>query len=98
MGISQNHLGTQFKRLLGGTPKVLARLYRFQHALRSIDPMQPVDWTWVAHQSRYYDQPHFNKDFIAFTGHSPGDYLRLRRRVQAENPHHAQYRYDLPVD
>ena len=44
MGISQNHLGTQFKWLVGGTPKELARLYRFERAIRSIDPTQPVDW------------------------------------------------------
>jgi AraC-like DNA-binding protein len=98
IGISQNHLGTQFKRLIGGTPKEVARLYRFQHALRSIDPTQPVDWTRVAHQSRYYDQSHFNKDFVAFTGHNPSEYLRLRRRVQAENPTRAKYLRELPID
>jgi len=64
MGLSQNHLGTQFKRLVGGTPKELARLTRFEWTLRSIDPTQPVDWTRVAHQSHYYDQSHFNKDFV----------------------------------
>lgn len=98
MGISQNHLNTQFKRLVGGTPKEVARLYRFQHALHSIDPTQPVDWTRVAHQSHYYDQSHFNKDFIAFTGHNPTDYLRLRRQVHVENPRHASYVLLLPTD
>jgi AraC-like DNA-binding protein len=98
MGISQNHLGTQFKRLVGGTPKELARLYRFEHALRSIDVTQPVDWTRVAHQSSYYDQSHFNKDFVAFTGHTPTEYLRLRRLVHAENPQRAQHLRLLPID
>ncbi|MEO7839962.1 MAG: helix-turn-helix domain-containing protein [Anaerolineales bacterium] len=98
MGISQNHLGTQFKRLVGGTPKELARLYRFEHAIRSIDPAQPVDWTQVAYQHCYYDQSHFNKDFVEFTGHNPTEYLRLRRRVQTENPQHAQYLRLLPID
>lgn len=98
MGISQNHLGTQFKRLVGGTPKELARLYRFQHAIRSIDPIQPVDWTRVAHQFHYYDQSHFNKDFVEFTGHNPSEYLRLRRRVRDENPQRAQYLRLLPAD
>lgn len=98
MGISQNHLGTQFKRLVGGTPKELARLYRFQHALRGIDPAKPVDWMRVAHQSRYYDQSHFNKDFVEFTGHNPTEYLRLRCRVHDENPQHAQYLRLLPMD
>jgi len=98
MGISQNHLGTQFKRLVGGTPKDLARLYRFKHVLKSVDPTQPVDWTQMAHQSLYYDQSHFNKDFMAFTGNNPSDYLRLRRQVHSQNPQHAQYLRELPTD
>jgi AraC-like DNA-binding protein len=61
----------------------LARLYRFEHVLRSLDPTQPVEWTRIAQQSGYYDQSHFNKDFTAFTGHCPTDYLQLRRRVYA---------------
>jgi AraC-like DNA-binding protein len=98
MGISQNHLCTQFKWLVGGTPKELARLYRFEQVLRSIDPTQPVDWAEVAYQSCYYDQSHFNKDFVEFTGHNPTEYLRLRRRVHAENPQRAQYLRLLPID
>ena len=98
MGISQNHLGAQFKRLVGGTPKEVARLYRFEHALRSIDPAQPVDWMRVAYQAHYYDQSHFNKDFVEFTGHNPTEYLQLRRRVHTENPQHSQYLRLLPVN
>jgi AraC-like DNA-binding protein len=98
IGISQSHLIHQFKRLVGGTPKEIARLYRFQHVLQKIDPLSPVDWTQVAHQSLYYDQSHFNKDFTAFTGHTPTDYVRLRRQVYAENPQRAWYFRALPTD
>lgn len=98
IGISQSYLITQFKRFVGGTPKEIARLYRFQHVLQNLDPLRPVDWTAVAHQSCYYDQSHFNKDFMAFTGHTPTDYLRLRRRVYAESPEHAWYFRALPTD
>ena len=86
IGISQNHLGTLFKRLVGIPPKKLTRFYRFGHVLRSIDPVQPVDWTRIAHESGFYDQSHFNKDFVAFTGLNPSEYVQLRRRVEAENP------------
>jgi AraC-like DNA-binding protein len=81
LGVSQNHLTLQFKRIVGVAPKVLARIYRFQHALQCIDPARPVDWAGIAHGALYYDQPHFNKDFAAFTGLTPTDYLRLRREV-----------------
>ncbi|MEO8609995.1 MAG: AraC family transcriptional regulator [Chloroflexota bacterium] len=91
MGISQKHLIAQFKRLVGGTPKELARMYRFLHVLYTIDPAQPADWTHIAHQFEYYDQSHFNREFAAFTGLCPTDYLNQRRRVQAEHPQHARY-------
>jgi AraC-like DNA-binding protein len=98
IGISQNHLGTQFKRLVGIPPKEIARFYRFAHVLRSIDSAQPVDLTHIAHQSQFYDQSHFNRDFVAFTGHSPTEYVQLRRRVEAENPEHARVLRNLPID
>jgi AraC-like DNA-binding protein len=98
IGISQNHLGTQFKRMVGIPPKELARFYRFAYALRSIDPTQPVDWAQVAHQACYYDQSHFNKDFVSFTGHSPSDYLRLRRRFHAEDPERTPPIGQMPID
>jgi AraC-like DNA-binding protein len=97
IGISQKQLIAHFKRLVGATPKELARLYRFHHALEIIDPTQPVDWAAVAQQCCYYDQSHFNKDFEAFAGHSPGEYLRLRRRVYGEHPQHAQNLLLLPA-
>jgi AraC-like DNA-binding protein len=97
MGISQKHLIALFKRLVGGTPKELARLYRFTHVLQEIDTTPTVDWTRLAHQADYYDQSHFNKDFEAFTGHTPTDYLRLRRQVCADYPAHATYLRRLPT-
>lgn len=97
IGISQKHLNAQFKRLVGATPKELARIYRFKHVLYSIDPSQPVDWTHLAFQFRYYDQSHFNKDFEAFTGDNPTEYLRLVRRQHIENPQMARYPQHLPA-
>jgi len=41
IGISQNHLGTQFKKMVGIPPKELARLYRIADIHCSIDPTQP---------------------------------------------------------
>lgn len=97
-GISQNHLGTQFKRFVGIPPKEVARFYRFAYVLRLIDSAQSVDLTLIAHQSHFYDQSHFNKDFVAFTGHSPTEYVQLRRRVEAEDPEHAGAYRNLPID
>jgi AraC-like DNA-binding protein len=97
MDMSQKHLITQFRQMVGCTPKELARLFRFAHILDSIDPIQPVDWTLVAYQFCYHDQSHFIRDFKEFTGHTPNDYLRLRRLMHAKNPDRAQHSRLLPI-
>lgn len=81
IGISQNHLGTLFKRVVGTSAKELARLYRFEHVLRAIKYTRPLDWTQLAQQCGYFDLSHLNKDFVAFTGDSPTDWLHLHHRV-----------------
>jgi AraC-like DNA-binding protein len=98
IGISHNHLLTQFKRMVGISPKALARLHRLKYVLRSIDPTQPIDWSLAAQQGGYYDQSHFNKDFAEFTGHNPTDYLRLRRHLHAANPQRDRLLHVLPID
>jgi len=98
IGFSQNHLGNQFKRFVGIPPKEVARFYRFAHVLRSLGSMQSVDLTHIAHHTHFYDQSHFNRDFLAFTGYSPSEYVELRRRVEAENPEHARVLSNLPID
>jgi AraC-like DNA-binding protein len=98
IGISQNHLGNQFKRMVGVPPKDVARFYRFAHVIFSIDPANEVDWGQVARQSGFYDLSHLNRDFIEFTGLCPSDYLRQRRRFQDENPGHALDVGPLPTD
>jgi AraC-like DNA-binding protein len=98
IGISQNHLANQFKRFVGVSPKEIARFYRFANALHLINSRRLLDFTSIAHQSRFYDQSHFNKDFLAFTGYSPTEYLQIRRRVEAENPEHARVLNNLPID
>jgi AraC-like DNA-binding protein len=97
VGVSHKHLITLFNRMVGCTPGELARLCRFQHALQSIDLTKPVLWTSVAHDSDYFDQSHFNRDFTAFAGLSPTTYLRQRRSVYAERPDHAIVPWMLPA-
>ena len=97
MGMSQKHLISQFKQLVGCTPKELGRLYRFGDILASIDLTQPVDWTLVAYQFYFHDQSHFIRDFREFSGHTPSDYLRLLRQMHAEHPDRTQHLRLLPV-
>lgn len=98
IGISQNHLRTQFKRMVGIPPKELARLYRFAHIHRSLNATLDVDWAQIALQSGYYDQSHFNKDFIEFVGHRPTDHLRLLRQQHTDDPEHNYLLRPIPAN
>ena len=79
-GVSGNHLASQFKAHVGATPKRLARIYRFTRLILSVDALAPVDWSQFAHAAGYFDQAHFSREFKEFTGHTPTQYLALRRR------------------
>ena len=83
-GVSGNHLASQFKSHVGVTPKRVARIYRFARLILSIDALGPVDWWELAHAAGYFDQAHFCREFKDFTGHTPTEYLALRRRFPAE--------------
>jgi AraC-like DNA-binding protein len=83
-GVSHNHLAAQFKSHVGVTPKRVARIYRFARLIVSVDALRPVDWPQLAQTAGYFDQAHFSKEFKDFTGHTPTEYLALRRRFPAE--------------
>lgn len=79
-GRSSRHINASFKRATGVTPKVLCRIYRLQALLKDIDPAHPVTWTELAHAHGFYDHAHFNREFRAFSGLHPRQYLEQRRR------------------
>ena len=79
-GVSGTHLAAQFKAHVGVTPKRVARIYRFARLILSVDAQQPVDWSELAQAAGYFDRPHFSREFKDFTGHTPAEYLALRRR------------------
>ena len=83
-GVSGTHLAAQFKSHVGVTPKRVARIYRFAQLIVSVDARGPVDWAELAHTAGYFDQAHFSREFKDFTGHTPTEYLALRRRHPAE--------------
>jgi AraC-like DNA-binding protein len=99
LGVSHKHLITHFHELVGTTPKALARVYRLNRVLDHLDPdaAHPDAWTQVAHQAGYYDGAHFNREFRAFTGQTPTDFLRLLRQVRVELPEYKQYPKFLPT-
>ncbi|MFI6293618.1 helix-turn-helix domain-containing protein [Nonomuraea sp. NPDC050790] len=83
-GVSGNHLATLFKSHVGVTPKRVARIYRFARLIVSVDARRTIDWSALAQAAGYFDHAHFSREFKDFTGHSPTEYLALRRRFPAE--------------
>ena len=77
--LTSRHLERHFKNAVGISPKRLARITRFQHALRMFEHLDsPQRGTHTAAECGYADQAHFIRDFSEFAGCAPGAHL-LRR-------------------
>ncbi|SKA13358.1 Helix-turn-helix domain-containing protein [Chitinophaga eiseniae] len=76
LNISERTLERYFKHHIGVTPKMYARIYRFQSALDLIRQSNFGSLTAVAHLQQYFDQAHFIKTFQQFAGASPKHFLR----------------------
>ena len=84
-GLTRRHLERQFQLQVGVSPKRLARIARFQRALRVLEDTSrtPRRGTVTALNCGYADQSHFVRDFKAFAGFAPGAHL-LQRGVLTE--------------
>ncbi|MBT9330688.1 helix-turn-helix domain-containing protein [Paracidobacterium acidisoli] len=73
-GLSQRRFIEIFRNQIGITPKAFCRVRRFQRVLETVHRVRQIDWTEVALNCGYYDQPHFIHDFQAFSGFTPTAY------------------------
>jgi AraC-like DNA-binding protein len=78
LGCSRKHLATGFRDQIGLPPSTVGRILRFNRALRLLEPRGDLCRAQVALDCGYFDQAHFNREFRAFTGRTPGDFLRRR--------------------
>jgi AraC-like DNA-binding protein len=74
LGYSQKQLIAQFREHLGLPPKTLARVMRFEVALRMIRDGGRPDWAQIVLDCGYYDQAHLIREFREFAGMTPGEY------------------------
>ena len=77
VGWSERHLIARFREGLGLPLKTLARVLRFNRAVRLVARAEgPPDWIALAHLCGYYDQAHLIRDFRRFSGSTPGAFAR----------------------
>jgi AraC-like DNA-binding protein len=79
VGLSHRGFIDVFRREVGLTPKLYARMERFHSAKERIATLgAPPSWATFAIDCGYFDQSHMIRDFVGFSGISPTSYLRCR--------------------
>lgn len=75
-GLSDRRFIDVFRFEVGLKPKLFHRVQRFQRVLARVHQTPVPDWVQLALDHGYFDQSHLIRDFLAFSGFSPADYLR----------------------
>jgi len=86
IGMSQRCFIDRFRDEVGMTPKLFARVQRFQEVVKTVHPLREVDWADVAAACGYFDQAHFIHDFRAFSGFTPAEYFARKSEHQNHVP------------
>jgi AraC-like DNA-binding protein len=75
LGVSRKHLGKLLHAHVGLSPKAYARMFRFRRVVDLVsNGVRNLDWAQLAMSCGYFDQAHFNREFRAFAGMTPGEY------------------------
>lgn len=75
LGFSSRYIQKKFREKKGMPFQHYCRLYRLQMVLKRLKKLNTETLTGIAHGAGYYDQSHFIKDFTAFTGLTPKQFL-----------------------
>lgn len=79
LGLSHKQMLARFDCRVGMTPKLTARIFRFQKALTATNGAKTTpDWSDLAVDCGYYDQAHLIHEFRQLAGLTPSEYLRGR--------------------
>ena len=72
-GVGERQLENLFKKWVGVSPKLFARIIRFSYIFQLVQDNQQ-SWCGLAYEAAFYDQSHFIRNFKNFTGENPSDY------------------------
>ncbi len=78
VGLSARRFTRLFSLQVGLTPKLYARVQRFQRVLECMQDSAARDWTEVAQDCGYFDQSHLIRDCRSLSGFTPTE-LAARR-------------------
>jgi len=80
-GLCDRRFFDVFRSEVGLNPKLFHRVQRFQRVLNKARRLQEPDWEQLALDDGYFDQSHLIRDFLAFSGFSPTDYLQRLKEL-----------------
>ncbi|OMH29178.1 helix-turn-helix transcriptional regulator [Motiliproteus sp. MSK22-1] len=72
--LSERKLERIFKQKVGISPKKYSRLVRL-HQVRTVLKQSTLTLADISHLTGFYDQAHFNREFMKIVGMTPGEYL-----------------------
>ena len=70
-GLGLRQFERRFDKEIGVSPKLYARIIRFEAALQRRAALPTTPWTDIAHDLGYHDQMHMVHDFTRLSGGSP---------------------------
>ena len=79
--MSRRNFERKFFKKVGLSPKYYTRLRRMSYIMNLISGKKKVDWAAIFYQCEFYDQSHFIKDFIEFTGRTPQQYIEANAEL-----------------
>ena len=74
--MSRQKFAREFIDATGFTPKVYARLTRFQSLLRRLLTSDVAEWAAISSEAGFYDQAHMINEFRELAGVSPIEFFR----------------------
>lgn len=78
-GLSLRQFERRFIRQIGMSPKMFARVVRFEAAMDCMTRSGADSWTDLAHRFGYFDQMHMVHEFAALAGDTPTRTLNVFR-------------------
>jgi AraC-like DNA-binding protein len=75
LGWSHRRLIARFRDQIGLAPKALARVIRFDRAVRLLRASTSRGFAEIAFDCGYFDQAHLNREFREFAGTTPGAFV-----------------------